>query len=355
MNRGQVLYYHSKLDEMLQPLPILGDAPSYLSHTESAQCRPLFITPTIQRALRPYLPDDVPLALTPISRGRFNEAFFITGQGIEWVIRIAPPVDTAFVFYERDMMRQEPGIHARLLAHTAVPVPMIIAYDDSREQIDRDFIVMERLPGDPLPDVSVEEDVVLGQVGEYLAQTHALTSDTYGYIGEHHPMEPQSCWVDAFHVMWNRQIDEIFDCGQYNEAESTQLRRLLDKHIRLFDRDVTSSLLHMDCAGDNILVDTDSRVTGLIDWERSLSGDPEIEFALLDSWGIAKPAFWEGYGSAPNRSAYARIRQAFYLLYNFQKHIIIQHGRNNSPIGARKVKQQVFEMVANSALNSKNH
>ncbi|NKB71165.1 MAG: phosphotransferase [Candidatus Latescibacteria bacterium] len=172
MNHGQVLYYHSTLGEMLQPLPICATDNSsiYLSHTESAQCRPL------------------------MSIAKYN----------------AP-------------------------------------------------------------------------------------SDL--------PMEPQWCWVDAFHVMWNRQIDEIVDFGQYNEAESTQLRRLLDKHIRLFDRDVTSSLLHMDCAGDNILVDTDSRVTGLIDWERSLSGDPEMEFALLDSWGIAKPAFWEGYGSAPNRSA----------------------------------------------------
>ena len=104
----------------------------------------------------------------------------------------------------------------------------------------------------------------------------------------------------------------------------------------------------MDAAGDNILVDANSNVTGLIDWERSLYGDPEIEFALLDSWGISKPAFWEGYGGEPDMSAEARIRQAFYLLYNVQKHIIIQQGRNNNP--DRHYKQQVFEMVSCSGI-----
>jgi aminoglycoside phosphotransferase (APT) family kinase protein len=180
----------------------------------------------VQRAVRPYLPDRAPMTITPISRGRFNDAFFVTGQNIEWVIRIAPRRDTVFAFYERDMMRQEPGIHARLLANTSVPVPKIIAYDDSLEQIDRDFIVMERLPGNPMVDVSVDENVVLRQVGEFLGQTHALTADTYGYIGEHHPMEPQSRWADAFHIMWNRLIDGIVDVGHLRRGRKHTVSRV---------------------------------------------------------------------------------------------------------------------------------
>jgi aminoglycoside phosphotransferase (APT) family kinase protein len=300
-------------------------------------------------ALRPYLPDS-PIDISRISRGRFNDAFFVTGKEVEWVIRIAPPRDSVFTFYERDMMRQEPGIHALLLANTSVPVPKVIAYDDSLAHIDRDFIILKRLPGNPMVDVPIDENTVYRQVGAYLAQTHALTAETYGYIGDHRPMEPQSSWVDAFHFMWNRLIDGIVEVGQYSESEHTEIRRLLDQHIQLFDRNVPSSLLHMDCAADNILVDGDSKVTGLIDWERSLYGDPEIEFALLDSWGVSTPAFWEGYGKQPDRSAEAQIRQAFYLLYNTQKHIIIQQGRNNNPEGARTIKAQVFEIVANSGI-----
>ena len=205
--------------------------------------------------------------VSPITTGKFNTSYFVITDCGEWVLRIAPPRDAVFVFYERDMMRQEPGIHARLLESTAVPVAPILTYDDSLEHIDRDFLLMERLPGHPISDISCDYNSVLSQIGDYLAQTHAQTADTYGYIGEHKPMEPQERWVDAFHLMWNRLIDGVVDVGHYDENESAGLRSMLDRHISLFDRDIPSSLLHMDVWAQNILVDGDNTVTGLIDWD----------------------------------------------------------------------------------------
>jgi aminoglycoside phosphotransferase (APT) family kinase protein len=225
--------------------------------------------PDVERAIRPHLPSIGPIAITPISTGKFNTSFFITGNDISWVIRIAPPHDSVFIFYEHDIMRQEPGIHAQLLEQTSVPVPHIIVYDDSLTQIDRDFVIMERLDGHPISDVSCDYNKVLNQVGDILAQTHLQEAEANGYIGEHRPMEPQARWVDAFHIMWNRLIDGVVEVGHYDEAESTRFRSLLDRHIRLFDRDIPSSLLHMDVWAENILVDDNSTVTGLIDWDRA--------------------------------------------------------------------------------------
>lgn len=305
----------------------------------------------IERAVRPHLSSPCDLSITPISTGKFNTSYYVSGTGIDWVIRIAPPRDAVFIFYERDMMRQEPGIHARLLANTSVPVPPIIAYDDSLTHLDRDFVIMERLPGHPISDVSCDYAAVLRQIGDYLAQTHGQTADTYGYIGEHRPMEPQTRWVDAFHIMWNKLIDGIVDVGHYDASESALFRDLLDKHITLFDRDVRSSLLHMDVWAENILVDDKSRVTGLIDWDRALWGDPEIEYAVLDYCGISEPAFWEGYGAERDLSSEARTRQVFYLLYELQKYIIIREGRDNDPVRARQYKQQVFDILKQSGLS----
>jgi len=135
-------------------------------------------TQSIQNAVQPLLPEDAgQIVITPITTGKFNTSFLITGS-VEWVIRVAPPRESVFVFYERDMMRQEPGIHALLLAQTSVPVAPIIAYDDSLTRLDRDYIVMERLPGRPISDVSCDYNRVLGQVGDFLAQTHRQTADT---------------------------------------------------------------------------------------------------------------------------------------------------------------------------------
>ncbi len=305
------------------------------------------------RALEPHLPSGNTSAptLTSIKTGKFNTSYFVTGDGIDWVLRVAPPRSSVFIFYEQDMMRQESGIHARLLDQTSVPVPAIIAFDDSLQQIERDFIVMERLPGKPISDVSCDYNRVLGQVGEYLSQTHAQTADTYGYIGEHHPMEPQNRWQDAFYIMWNRLIDGVVKVGHYDDSESTRFRKLLDNHINLFDRVVPSSLLHMDVWAENILVDTNSTVTGLIDWDRALWGDPEIEYAVLDYCGISEPAFWEGYGKDRDLSSDARTRQVFYLLYELQKYIIIRQGRGNDASRARQYKQQVFDILNHSGLN----
>ena len=110
-------------------------------------------------------------------------------------------------------------------------------------------------------------------------------------------MEPQPDWPSAFHVMWHNLLDDIERCGGYTPEEAARMRRMLDRHMAVFDRPVPASLLHMDVWAENILADGAGRLTGLIDWDRACWGDPEIEFAVLDYCGISKPAFWEGYGA----------------------------------------------------------
>ena len=244
------------------------------------------------------------------------------------------------------MMKQEPGIHRLLLEKTTVPVAPIIAFNDKRDVINHDLIIMERLPGVPLSDaLDLNRDRILAQVGESLAQVHALTTEPYGYVGEHHPMTGQDTWNEAFWMMWNLLIDDVVSVDGYTDEEATMLRQLLDDHEELFDRSVPSSLLHMDVWVQNILVDQKKGLTGLVDWDRALWGDPEIEFAVLDYCGISEPAFWEGYGSHRDTSPEAGVRNVFYLLYELQKYIIIRSARHGDHQAAERYKQQVFNMV----------
>jgi len=76
--------------------------------------------------------------------------FLVGNGGDEYVLRVAPPDSVLQTFYERRMMRREPAIHARLRAETDVPVPVIAGHDFSRSRVDRDYLVMPRLPGVPL-------------------------------------------------------------------------------------------------------------------------------------------------------------------------------------------------------------
>jgi aminoglycoside phosphotransferase (APT) family kinase protein len=290
------------------------------------------------------------LRLRRCSTGKFNTTYFVEGGPVPLVLRIAPPEDRAqMLFYEHRMMRQEPALHALLRERTAVPVPAIVAHDFRREEIDRDYLLMERMPGTPISGAGVLNrrafDDLLGAVGRSLRQVHGLTGDRHGYAGAHRPMEPQPDWPGAFAVMWHSLLEDIERCGGYTRDEADRMRRLLDRHIRLFDRRVPAALLHMDVWAENILADEQGRLTGLIDWDRALWGDPEIEFAVLDYCGISEPAFWEGYGLERDRSAEAAVRRVFYLLYEVQKYIVIRRVRNRDPRRADSYRRDALQMA----------
>ena len=279
--------------------------------------------------------------------GKFNATYFVQGPERGVVIRIAPPADAGFIFYEVNMMAQELGLHELVRARTDVPVPEILAYDTSRAVLGRDFLIMERLPGVPLTEAAgVDADPVWGQVGAHLAEVHAITADAYGYLGPHRVMEPQGSWAQAFHIMWNKLVDDIVACGGYSEEEAGQMRSLADRCMPWIDREVPACLLHMDVWHQNVLVTEDGAVTGLLDWDRALWGDPEIEFAVLDYCGVSVPAFWEGYGSRRDRSDEAKLRQAMYFLYELQKYIVIRRARGKDPSAAEPYRRNALGMAA---------
>jgi aminoglycoside phosphotransferase (APT) family kinase protein len=302
---------------------------------------------TLRRCVLAHLPEGARVErLERIRTGKFNTSYFVDASEGEFVLRVAPDPDAVFLFYERDMMRQEPGIHRLLREHTSVPVAEIVAFDQSRKVIPRDFLLMERLPGAALSQSpGVRPEPVLEAVGRCLAEVHALTADRYGYLGEHRPMEPQATWAEAFRIMWGKLLEDIAGVGFYDAGEVERLERLLDRHLALFDRPVGASLLHMDVWAQNLLVDGAGNLTGIVDWDRALWGDPEIEFAVLDYCGVSEPAFWRGYGRERDTSPEAETRRVFYLLYELQKYIVIRAGRRGDARAAEGYKRQALAIV----------
>ena len=120
---------------------------------------------------------------------------------------------------------------------------------------------------------------------------------------------------------------------------------MLENAKGLFGHEPPASLLHMDIWHQNILVDDLGTVVGIVDWDRSLRGDVEIEFAVLDYCGISEPAFWEGYGKKRDTSYEAQIRNVFYLLYEIQKYIIIYATRRRNTTTMKQYRDHVFALA----------
>ena len=317
----------------------------------------LFDAGVLEALARPHLPrgSDRP-RFTPIRSGKHNTSYWVDTDGGRYVLRLAPPDDAGLLFYERLMMRQEPELHELIRARTPVPVAEVVAFDFSRALVDRDYLLMTALPGVPLGEVRglgrARLGGVLRQVGGYLRDLHALTApeclgvSAYGYLGAHRPMEPQATWADAFHIMWNKLLDDVVASGCYTEGEAQGFRDLLDRQRAHFERLTMPRLLHMDVWAQNILVDGAGDVGGLVDFDRALWGDPEIEYAVLDYCGVSEPPFWEGYGARRDESEAARVRRRFYLLYELQKYMPIAVWRGKDPAGARAYKRQCLALAA---------
>ncbi|MCS7060566.1 MAG: aminoglycoside phosphotransferase family protein [Anaerolineae bacterium] len=294
--------------------------------------------------------------LIAIPIGKHNRSYYIESPAGAHVLRIAPPDDAGFLFYEVHMMRQEPALHTLIRKHLPIPVADVVHYDFTRTHFERDYLIMTALPGIPLSAATnltpARLNRALRQTGECLRQLHSLTAEKclgqgfYGYVGAHKPMTPQPTWWDAFRLMWHKLIDDVVTCQAYSPEEGQAMRDLLDYYRRYFDRPVVSRLLHMDVWSQNILVDDAGNVTGLVDFDRALWGDPEIEFAVLDYCGISEPAFWEGYGTMRDTSAAAAVRRQFYLLYEVQKYMPIEIWRRNNPASAQRYKQQCLALAA---------
>jgi len=298
----------------------------------------------------------LPSKITRLTTGLFNKSFTVTfdDQVISsrihpekktnrMVIRIAPPDDAGFIFYEKNMMWQEPEIHEALLENTSVPVPEILAADFTREIIDRDYLLMEFLEGTPLSQAHFLNSKALARVyyqtGEFLNETHGIHFKEYGYRGKHSPCPTRDSWLDAFELMWNYLQDDLVGCKAYSKEEANEYRTALESRKESFNRDVSSSLLHMDVWSQNILVDKDGNVTGLVDWDRSLCGDPEIEFSVCDYCGITNQAFWLGYKDIPEVDENYEVRMKFYLLYEHQKYIVINVKRKGDVARANHYKR----------------
>ncbi|MHC4394956.1 MAG: fructosamine kinase family protein [Planctomycetota bacterium] len=93
--------------------------------------------------------------------------------------------------------------------------------------------------------------------------------------------------------------------------------------------EVCPCLIHLDLWTQNILT-VNGRITAILDFDRGLYGDPELEFAVLDTYGYSSDEFFEGYGKPRTAGSKAQIRQRLYVVYELIKYAFIRTARGRS-------------------------
>lgn len=286
---------------------------------------------TVAALLREAFGPDAAIArCTELNDGFFNSAYRILFEdGRDVVLKISPAPAAALLGYERDIMRGE-DVFFRAAADCGVPLPEVMYSGFERTAIDGDFLVLSALEGvtwssieDTLGDR--EKSALRTELGATVARLHTVTNPDgrFGYPAVRE-LSAHS-WPEAYAAMLGELLR---DAERYDVAlpvPAQELRQLVaDNAVHLAEVTVPR-LVHFDLWTGNIFVSTPPegtarRITGLIDGERMIWGDPLMEFVGMDVFGRAEqdPDIAAGYlraGGVIEAGEAAERRLTLYHLY----------------------------------------
>jgi aminoglycoside phosphotransferase (APT) family kinase protein len=265
-----------------------------------------------------------------LNDGFFNAAYRLQlTDGRDVVLKISPPQGAALLAYERDIMRAEVEFF-REAATAGIPLPHLLHAGLDRAVIDGDYIVLSALDGVTWNSVSQDLDVsqstaLRRQLGSHIARLHRVRNPK-GLFG--YPALPElsaPTWPEAFTAMLDALIEDAHRFGVELPARDGQLREAVKRGTDDLAEISTPALVHFDLWPGNIMIDRSAAggtpsITGLIDGERAIWGDPLMEFVGIDVFGRAErdPDLRAGYaadGGTVGEDGAAGRRLALYFLY----------------------------------------
>ncbi|MNW37298.1 Phosphotransferase enzyme family protein [compost metagenome] len=228
--------------------------------------------------------------------GWFNSAYVLTMEdGMKTVLKVAPHNAGGTLRYERNMMEAEVDVLRHLKNTGVIPVPEVYYYNNSA--VEPEYFIMEYLEGQPYNKIKdqltdLEREQIEVELGRYNRLINDITGKIFGYyaIQDKHG----TCWWEVFRDMMSDLLADARDAKLALPAADEEIMGLLDKHRAALKEVTTPRLVHWDLWDGNLFVE-DGHITGIIDCERAIWGDPLMEYYFRDLAG-RPPAFMEGYG-----------------------------------------------------------
>jgi aminoglycoside phosphotransferase (APT) family kinase protein len=242
-------------------------------------------------------------------------------DGRRVVVKTAPTGTDRLLSHEHDLLRAEALVYE--LAHPrGVAVPRVLLTDWTRAQLPGDAVVVTHLDGVPLAGAELAGDAATTArrgVGAAMARLHAIERAPFGYPGK--PAFQGATWREAF----GRMVEALLaDADRWRVAlPAADVRGALDRHGAALDAVTRPALVHTDLWPGNVFVDPASgALTGVIDPERAIFGDPLVDVVGCDPFGRSQDdaTLLGGYAQAAGApldvdSASARARLALYRLW----------------------------------------
>lgn len=207
------------------------------------------------------------------------------------------------------------------LAQTQVPVPKVIALDESRTILNADILITERLPGDSVSKYwqtldNTKQSQLITQAAQHLHSIHNVGVPSFG------PLDPgsknHSSWRDYLGDTLQEHCRNLGLSGAFSDQFTMEQKiwaafKLVEPLLLAVKE---PKLIHGDFHFNN-LIGTPTKITGVIDLEWSIGGDPEMDFRnptnINESAHGAEPQLFTAYHRLA-RQEFGQLKNDFYRL-----------------------------------------
>ncbi|MFF5242816.1 amino acid adenylation domain-containing protein [Streptosporangium sp. NPDC000095] len=270
-----------------------------------------------QVLLRTPYPDAEVREVVLRTGGEISAVYEVRCADRDLIVKIYPDVLTA-------RLHKEVRVY-ELLRGSGASCPEMVHWDVSRRDLPHAYAVMTKVPGRPLSEVSgglsaVEIAGLYREMGRTLRAIHGVRVERFGPIDG--PQESSNeAYVGGQLDLRLAQFVEFGGDPELHAELSAHVRR--DRH--LLTRCDAPVLCHNDFHERNVMVagsegpGSPLRMTGVIDMENALGGDPLMDLARTDYFAVRGDAerrryLLEGYGDLPGdwpeRLAFYRLCHA---------------------------------------------
>jgi fructosamine-3-kinase len=241
-----------------------------------------------------------------LTGGTFNSVYrlrFSDRPGL--VVKLSPDPDGAAMTYEQGLVETEAQFYTLAAGRNGVPVPDVVALQDLEPNLGGgQVLLVTELPGSPWYGsglAATDRGGLRADLGRLAASLHAVTGPGFGYLSES-TGALTSCWEEAFTAMIDAVLADAERFGAELPVPAQQVRRSLGACSKDLAQVEVPSLVHFDLWDGNVLLDLAEvpRISGIIDGERALWGDPVMDFASAALFGEIREDgdFIDGYESS---------------------------------------------------------
>ncbi|MEU4688221.1 aminoglycoside phosphotransferase family protein [Actinoplanes sp. NPDC023714] len=245
-----------------------------------------------------------------LTGGGFATVWRVTlDSGDQVVVKVGPPPQARLLGYEKNVLAAE-AEYFRLVRERVpgVPVPLVLATSEAGAE--PAWLITTLLPGRALTEGDSPQ--ARRQLGAALARVHTVTGPHFGYTGD----RPSG---DSWPAVFAAMLDQLRADAAHWNVPLPPLDGLVARYHDALAEVTRPALLHWDLWDGNVLVAPDGSLSGVVDGERYLYGDP-----LLD---LVSPALFRRIEEEPGHpflAGYARtepwdrpalVRMALYRIH----------------------------------------